>query len=156
MNASHFAALPSRIFIALALGLPMTLSAQIFVDDNAPLPGTGTSWSSAFPSLDQALAAALPGQEIWVATGTYKPRNRQIPTDPRSATFVTRNNVRVYGGFNGTEATLAQRAGLFSQTILSGDLGVQLDISDNAYHVVTAEAVSRLDGFTIRQGNANG
>jgi predicted outer membrane repeat protein len=93
------------------------------------------------------------GAEIWVATGLYKP----TAGTNRSATHQLTDGVRVYGGFNGTEATLAQRAGLFDQTILSGEIGAA-GAADNSYHVVSADCLSSsalLDGFTIRDGNAN-
>ena len=45
------------------------------------------------------------------------------------------------------------------QTILSGDIGVVDNNSDNSYHVVTGSdtnSTAILDGFTITAGNANG
>jgi len=43
------------------------------VDDNASANGDGTSWASAHKYLQDALASAEYGDEIWVAEGTYKP-----------------------------------------------------------------------------------
>jgi len=43
--------------------------------------------------------------------------------------------------------------------VLSGDIGILDDTSDNSYHVVTGSGVDQtavLDGFTITLGNANG
>lgn len=45
----------------------------VYVDDDAPLGGDGTSWASAFLYLQDALAIAAPGDEIRVARGNYKP-----------------------------------------------------------------------------------
>jgi predicted outer membrane repeat protein len=44
-------------------------------------------------------------------------------------------------------------------TILSGDLGIPNDSTDNAYHVLITRAnntVTLIDGFTIKDGNADG
>ena len=67
------------------------------------------------------------------------------------------------GGFDGTESSLGDRAGLFAETVLSGDLlgddGPDFTgVDDNSFHVLRAVSVSsstRLDGFTIRGGNAD-
>jgi hypothetical protein len=130
------------------------------VDADAPPGGDGLSWVTAFDSLDDATALLLPGDRIWLAEGTYVPGIERVPGDPRSVTFYLPADVRLYGGFAGTEATLGQRAGLFDTTILSGELG-QPGAADNAYHVVTVEhpggippGGNRIDGVTIQGGNA--
>jgi len=40
----------------------------IFVDDDAPLGGDGLSWETAFNDLQDAIAAAGPGDELWIET----------------------------------------------------------------------------------------
>lgn len=130
---------------------------------DAPPGGDGTSWASAFAGLDEALAALQPFDRVWVAAGTYRPGVPVDPTDPRSATFLVPAAVSLYGGFAGHEATLDERAGLFDETVLSGDLGRQGERSDDAYNVVRTVNPSgvppgpvRIDGFTVRDGNADG
>ena len=142
--------------------LATSASAQIHVDRGIATPGDGSSWAQAFRSLEEAFAVSAPGSEVWVKAGVYKPRLATEPTDPRTRTFNLPVDIRLFGGFDGTETNLAQRAGLFSSTILSGDIGVQGDASDNAYHVVSAMNLPPtqfgevlIDGFTIRDGNAN-
>ena len=105
------------------------------VDAGAPPGGNGASWATAFDSLDDALLAAGVDDQIWVAAGVYRPSVEVHPGDPRSAAFAVQA-VGLYGGFDGTETSLDERAGLFDQTRLSGDLGAPGDPADNAYHVL--------------------
>lgn len=128
----------------------------LHVDDEAP-GGDGSSWATAFRHLSDALSASEAGDQIWVARGTYRPSD----VGDRGASFHLAPGVSLYGGFLGVEASLAERAGLFSETVLSGDLndddGADLGTkSDNSYHVVRSStaALARLDGFTVRGGFA--
>ncbi len=115
--------------------------------------GDGLSWPNAYNNLQSALTAAQSGDEIWVAAGTYKPTSG---TD-RDVSFVMKNGVAMYGGFIGNEITLTARNISANPTILSGDIGTANNASDNVHHVVVAANVTtRLDGFTITGGNANG
>lgn len=115
--------------------------------------GTGlsdcTSWENAC-RLGFALDLSVSGDEIWVMTGTHKPGAQ------RTGSFHLENGVAVYGGFAGTETSLDQRDPALNVTTLSGDIGVEGDISDNTYHVVTGADDAILDGVTISGGNANG
>jgi len=133
----------------------------IYVDKDATGTNDGSSWTNAFNSLQNALAVATSGDEIWVAEGNYKPAG---PGGSRSATFQMENGVALYGGFTGSETSLDQRNPETHESILSGDLngndGADFANNDeNSYHVVTCSgnnATAVLDGFTIKRGNANG
>lgn len=128
------------------------------VDARATGANDGTSWSDAFTDLRSALISAGPDAQVWVAAGAYKPS----ATGDRTASFVTRDRQELYGGFAGTETTLADRAGLFHATILSGDLlgddGPDFaNTSDNSVLVLRMTYDTRvLDGFTITGGNGAG
>jgi hypothetical protein len=119
------------------------------VDVNATGANNGSSWADAYTGLQSALSA-VGGDEIWVVAGTYKPT-----TDAnRTISFVMKENVAIYGGFAGAETSRNQRDWVANQTILSGDIGIENDNSDNSYHVVIGTNNSVLDGFTITGGNA--
>jgi hypothetical protein len=122
---------------------------------------SGASWADAYQGVDglvNALTAAVAGDQIWVAQGTYKP----TATATRSIYITLKSGVEIYGGFNATETLLAQRNVTANPTILSGDLSNNDGSSiftDNSFHVINANSVnatSILDGFTVRGGNANG
>lgn len=151
-------------------------AAILFVDRAAEGANDGTSWANAFMDLQDALAAAQSGDEIWVAAGIYYPdEGAGQQNNARAATFQLRDGVAIYGGFGGTEQSLQERNWEIHVTVLSGDVDHETnpDITDpsgvalnptqirglNAFHVVTANEVgpsARLDGFVITGGQATG
>jgi len=140
--------------VLLLLPVQYCFAATIYVNVNNPTPGTGATWASAYKDLSLALAAASYGDQVWVAQGTYKP----TATTDRTISFLLNAGVLLYGGFTGVESTLGARNWTTNVTILSGDIGVVGDASDNSYNVVTItnnHSSATLDGFTIRDGNAN-
>ena len=138
--------------------------------------GDGSSWANALPELADALkwaknneaaAWATTPLQIWVAGGTYNPLYSpedgvNFGTDQaRDNSFLLVNNVQLYGGFAGTETSLAARdlSIVGNASVLSGDIGALNDTSDNTYHVMVSSGnigSGLLNGFTITEGNANG
>lgn len=153
-------------FLFAVLSVQPLLAQTYHVNAANANPGDGTTWASAFTTLQAALDVATSGNEIRVAKGTYKPSvifapgvasPGEVGPNNRYNTFQLKSGVAIYGGYddqgNGT------RNILLNETILSGDLGVLNDNSDNAYNVVmivngTTGVV--LDGLTITGGYANG
>jgi photosystem II stability/assembly factor-like uncharacterized protein len=138
-----------------------TQTGRIYVNQNAVGSNDGSSWFDAYTDLQVALDSAEAGDEIWVAEGTY------LPGDDPASTFLIDKNLKLYGGFAGTECYLSERNIEAYLTILSGDLNgddVNDDFvnfkSDNTHTVVRITSsvtdATLLDGFIIRGGHANG
>ena len=138
--------------VACLLALLPAHAAVVYVDGGAGGADNGTSWGNAYTDLQMALGGASSGDELWVAEGEYRPT---AGTD-RTVSFTLIEGVAVYGGFAGNEATRGARNPTARPTILSGDIGVADDPSDNSYHVLVGISNATLDGFTICGGNADG
>ncbi len=142
----------------------------IYVDAEASGANDGTSWADAYTQLQDGLTRARQSgqpREIWVAEGVYPPdAGSSVTAGDRSATFrLNADGLALYGGFGGSETTRADRDPAAHPTILSGDLAGNdaapfLNRGDNSRHVVTvalsgSSHTARMDGFTIRGGNAD-
>ncbi len=114
----------------------------------------GNTWGTSC-DLQYAISLAQTGDQLWVTEGTYTPTSG---TD-RTISFRLKSGVAIYGGFTGSETELTGRDPATYPTVLSGDIGVAGDTSDNSYHVVYVLKVDNtgiLDGFTVEGGYANG
>ena len=152
-----------KSFLPLAFFLFLTnwSFSQIYVDSSSIGANNGTSWADAFTDLQDALSTADEGDQIWVAEGTY------LPGGDSTATFLIDKNIQLYGGFAGTETTLAERGDPADHpTILSGDLNgddveddFNMNREDNVMTVVTIDSTitneTLIDGFTISNGHAD-
>ncbi len=129
----------------ILLSLPSATARVIYVNAKVPPGGTadGLTWASAVPTLQEGLALAASGDEVWVAAGTY------LATGTNR--FLLPSGVRLYGGFAGSETELSQRDAVRQVTILDGNgvFGSVVTIATDA----TAD--TRLDGFRIQNGRAN-
>ncbi|WP_183192950.1 immunoglobulin-like domain-containing protein [Brevibacillus nitrificans] len=117
---------------------------------------TGTTWDDAFATLQKALESAQTGDKIWMAKGTYYPTKESYASDVRTKTFQMKNGVDISGGYSGigTERNVTDYP-----TVLSGDIGIEGDPSDNAYHIFhnrNIDQTAKLDGVTVTGGNASG
>ncbi|MCD4669811.1 MAG: right-handed parallel beta-helix repeat-containing protein, partial [Actinomycetia bacterium] len=157
--------------VALALSLVAATSqlsaSDKYVDSAAGGSNNGSDWTNAYIDLQAALTAAkAPGSgitRICIAGGTYKPSVRGEPDTPRTETFQLINGVMIMGGYRGSDGggDPNDRDIEAYETILSGDIGVEGDDSDNCYHVFCHDRIGLdntavLDGVTISGGNADG
>lgn len=142
------------VFFCLFYVFSITAQTIHYVKADATGTNDGSNWANAYTHLQDAIAVATSGNQIWVAVGTYKPTSGI----DRNSYFELKNGVQLYGGFLGSETTLAERDYIHNETILSGDIGMENDSTDNAYTVVYAENTSDentiIEGFIIENGNA--
>lgn len=141
------------LFILLILCTLSKCYSQVYVKSDASGLNNGTSWQNAYKELSTAINNTTNGQ-IWVASGTYKPLTDlagNVPANSKLKTFRLKERVAIYGGFAGNESMLAQRDWNKNLTVLSGDIGVAKDSSDNCLHVVSAE-YAKLDTTTVLDG----
>ncbi|HNU56849.1 MAG TPA: hypothetical protein PKN30_09670 [Flavobacteriales bacterium] len=140
----------------IAITIPLSGHATRYhVNASATGNNSGLNWTNAFTDLQEALSVVIPGDEVWVAAGQYRP----TAGTSRTISFNLRNGVNLFGGFAGTESALEERDIAANPTVLNGDIGEPGTVSDNSYTVVTANQLTiptALDGFRIMNGNAGG
>ncbi|MCO6480806.1 MAG: right-handed parallel beta-helix repeat-containing protein, partial [Phaeodactylibacter sp.] len=140
------------LFLCVLSGIAAQAQTIRYVKPVAAGSGDGSSWANASAGLQAMINASAAGDEVWVAAGTYKPT---AGTD-RTISFNMKDGVAIYGGFPATGTPgMGDRDWTAQETILSGDIGVVGDASDNSYHVVynlNLNNTAVLDGFTISGG----
>lgn len=164
-NISATEPLPSNIDVKFGPNATVcdVLACRIFVDELAAGTEDGRSWENAFADFDSLEASGSYDTakrlcleaEYWLAEGVYHPATD--PGDPRAATIQLSDSAVLLGGFPSGGGAKKDRDPVMYETVLSGDIGVPGDDSDNTYHVVTASGVGEtavLDGLTISGGNA--
>jgi hypothetical protein len=116
--------------------------------------GSGCCWLDASGDLVKTLSTAYPGDTICVSTGTYYPTTGF----DRNSSFIIPDSLIIFGSFPPGGGLLSERDPGIYPSIMSGDIGVLQDISDNSYHVINipeTSSLSILDGWIIENGNAN-
>lgn len=113
-------------------------AAVVYVNATASgSPRDGSTWNKGTALIQDAMTIAKPGDEIWVAAGTY------------TETVAVKSGVALFAGFNGTEAARSQRDWRANTTIIDANLaGSCISIGTDAL----ADTV--VDGFTLTNGKA--
>ncbi len=125
--------------------------------------GNGTSWQNASGDLQAMINAssADKGDRILVAAGIYAPNRRgdnpeAISPLDRDNAFILKSGVQILGGFS---ANGSGRDWVNTPSVLTGSMTTDSISFVQAYHVVVAintDSLAVLDGFTIKDGKADG
>jgi parallel beta-helix repeat protein len=128
----------------------------IYVDEDAVGDNDGTTWANAFTKLQDGLAAASYGKQIWVAEGNYYPDEGVGHIDANIYdSFNMVEGVDIYGGFAGNETSLDMRDWIINETILRGDIdkddgnGLTEYDNQNSRHILYCIYDVNISGFTI-------
>ncbi|MBQ8761172.1 MAG: right-handed parallel beta-helix repeat-containing protein [Bacteroidales bacterium] len=119
----------------------------IYVATAAAGKKDGSSWADATSDIILAMNLAntfKPVADVWVKAGTY------YGLLYTANAFEMIPGVKVYGGFAGTESTLAERDLSKNTTILDGNETRRVL---NQSYDFTSKTLAEWDGFTIRNGN---
>ncbi|WP_123921969.1 MBG domain-containing protein [Flavobacterium sp. LM4] len=119
----------------------------------------GSSWSNASDNLQKTISLSSGNTQVWIAKGTYTPKVAPAPNDnpkDRNNTFGLKKDVKLYGGFIGSETSISERNITTNETILSGNLGG----GNYAHHVVFIHALEEnenyyVNGVTISDGKCD-
>ena len=144
----------SSIILLAFLFCNILTATTIYITPNGSGFLDGSSWTNAFPGnlFQTAIDSAVNGDSIWVACGTYFPSS----TGDRSSAFNMRNNISIFGSFEGTEALLEERQFECGPcSVLSGNIGDSVISNDNSYTVIVNNDLNNsaiIDGFEVSDG----
>jgi len=136
--------------------------ARLYVNADAAPGGDGTSWSKALRELHVAsdIARAYPTviREIWVTSGPFS--TQFPPLTGRASSFHFTTPASIYGGFLGTETTLAERpnriyTSLSGAGVGGGGLNADWVVNFAPVGALFDGQLPVLDGFGIIFGGNN-
>ncbi|MBX3389795.1 MAG: right-handed parallel beta-helix repeat-containing protein [Phycisphaeraceae bacterium] len=139
----RFGTLGAALLLAIA-GSTTAPAGVIFVNGASPSSGDGLSWTTAFNTMDSALAAAQSGDQLWVTKGIYSTPNVYT-------SFMVPTGASLYGGFSGTETDLSQARPNENVTILKAPVSYH---EGSSVLVLESGGGMTISGFTIRDGYA--
>jgi hypothetical protein len=86
------------VFAVLVLAVP-ALAAVYYVDSDIGAPGSGASWASALPTIQQGIDSASSGDDVYVKGGG----------SDYVENLTLKGGVRIFGSFAGTETSYTER-----------------------------------------------
>lgn len=142
--------------------LAANLNARIYyVKSDAQGAGDGSNWANAFIDVQDALDVAVETDEIWIAQGEYFPTKFLGGLSAQNVGIILDKNIRIIGGFEGktgTEGDVSLADLKAFPTIISGDIGIPGDNTDNAFHIFIIKKVSSactLENLILENANGN-
>jgi hypothetical protein len=130
---------PSLLAFSVVLNFALNATGTVrYVNIGNTVPAAPyTSWNTASTNVQTALNACVSGDQVWVAQGVY------------FQNILLSNGISLYGGFQGNETSLDQRDCSHLISILDGK-----KLNSVVTLAAKADRTTRIDGFTIRNGNA--
>ncbi len=138
MKLRQINAITLLVYFIFVFYAGMASAGVFYVKWDASGTGSGLSWTDAYTDIQSAVDAAVADDEIWVAAGTYAPALNPVVT--------MKAGVAIYGGFDDADVVRDDRDWDTNVTVLSGSSTNRCVIGANN---------ARLDGFTVRDGNAD-
>src|SRR3989304_2906804 len=133
-HLTSYIVISALVIAALAAGRSAE-GGTVYVSASGDDVNDGSSWAAAKRTVQAGLNAAVDGDQVWVAAGTYVER------------ITLKAGAALYGGFVGNESDVSQRNWVANRTILDGNAGGSVVTSP-----IGATTSTRIDGFTIRTG----
>ncbi|MCX7017174.1 MAG: right-handed parallel beta-helix repeat-containing protein [Candidatus Sumerlaeota bacterium] len=119
--------------LCLLLPFPASGATTRYVDVATSASGDGLSWQTAKKTIQEAVDAAPPGDEIWVAEGVY------------SEQVILRADLSLYGGFSKAEAEVGERDLVHHTSAIVGVGG------RGNFLLTIVDASVVFDGFTLER-----
>ena len=95
------------MFLTFVLAINQVNAKSIYYV-KAGATGDGSSWSNASGNIQEMIDKASPGDEVWIAGGTYYPPKSEKGRERPS--FKLKVGVSMFGGFSGTEQNIEERS----------------------------------------------
>src|SRR5689334_788770 len=96
------------VSVTAVFSLPSQAAVRYVKSNASGSSHDGASWQTAFLTVQAGVSASAPGDEVWVAGGTY------------TENITLKSGVALYGGFLGFETNRAQRDSKNNSTVLDG------------------------------------
>jgi hypothetical protein len=132
-----------RIVLMVMFVAVVTQARNIYVNDDSPANGPGTSWGTAYQTIQAGVDAAVDGDVVLVAAGSYSVGSRYTPT-----TLSSLNRVVI------TKNITVKAVGAQADTTIFGDAASGGGNGSDAVRCVYMSA-GMLEGFSLAGGHTS-